>query len=216
MEKIKTGVDFIDTLTKGVNKSDVNILGSTFGQGKTITMINISKSIIENGKNVLYITFDDRFKTLQIKLCKLISESENIDKDKIYDYIDKHQKNKLILRKVDSNHNHNDNDNDKLIELINSKDDFDFIVIDGYYKGKFEDFKFINESVKPILFFTTMLDSDSLNNQTEINYDGLNVFNLKLIDRVDSVKIFDMYFNGKIANKLTIDFNTFKFKYGKN
>lgn len=214
MEKIKTGVDFIDTLTKGVNKSDVNILGSTFGQGKTITMINISKSIIENGKNVLYITFDDRFKTLQIKLCKLISESENIDKDKIYDYIDKHQKNKLILRKVDSNHNHNDND--KLIELINSKDDFDFIVIDGYYKGKFEDFKFINESVKPILFFTTMLDSDSLNNQTEINYDGLNVFNLKLIDRVDSVKIFDMYFNGKIANKLTIDFNTFKFKYGKN
>ena len=210
MGKIKTGIDFIDTLTKGVNKSEVNVLGSTFGQGKTTTMINISKSIIENGKNVLYITFDDRIKTLQIKLCKLISESENIDKDKIYAYIDKHQKNKLMIRKIGSNHN----ENDKLIELINSKDDFDFIVIDGYYKGKFEDFKFINDSVKPILFFTTMLDSDSLNNQNEINYYGLNVFNLKLIDSVDSVKIFDMYFNGNIANELTIDFNTFKFKDG--
>lgn len=212
MEKIKTGIDFIDTLTQGVNKSDVNVLGSQFGQGTTTTMIDISKSIIENGKNVLYITFNTPAKILQNKMCKLISESENINMDKVYDYMDKHKKNKLIIKKVGSNYN----ENDKLIEFINSKDDFDFIVIDGYYDGKFEDFKFINESVKPILFFTTMLNNNSLDNQTKIDYDGLNIFNLKLIDNVNSVKRFDMYFNGKITNELIIDFNTFKFKYGKN
>ncbi len=67
-EPIPTGILFIDELTGGgLGKSEVGLILAPTGVGKTTTLTVIANTAYEEGKNVLYIVFEDSVKQLQRK-----------------------------------------------------------------------------------------------------------------------------------------------------
>jgi hypothetical protein len=199
---MKTGLKLIDdVLVNGLEKNKVNILESKMAVGKTITMLKLAKNIFDSNKNVLFITQEEYIKSLQRKLAKIICESEDIDKEKIKTYIN-NSTSLFRIRKLKHELTNLD-----LIDKLNNSDDFDLIILDDIVIDGGIDYNLINNSVKPIVFFTKSLSRTTLKVNGTFNFDTLDNFEVIRLDvkkYENEDKICDLFHNNSLIGEITL------------
>jgi predicted ATP-dependent serine protease len=199
---MKTGLTLIDdVLINGLEKNKVNILEGKMAVGKTITMLKLAKNIFDSNKNVLFITQEEYIKSLQRKLAKIICESEDIDKEKIKTYINNLSS---LFRILKVKHELTNLD---LIDKLNDSDDFDLIILDDIVIDGGIDYNLINNSVKPIVFFTKSLSRVISKVNVPFNFDTLDNFEVIRLDvkkYENGDKICDLFHNNSLIGEITL------------
>jgi len=130
-EKVSTGIEHIDYILRGgIPSKTLGVLLAGTGVGKSLTMCSISANLVENGKNVLYITLEMAEEKIAQRIDQNLmdmttEELDNVTKEtfvKRFDTFKSKTKGRLVVKEYPTKSAHSGHFRALLKELVQKKD----------------------------------------------------------------------------------------------
>lgn len=224
MGRIETGIKAIDnSLVNGLTKEKITIIQGPSASGKTMSLLNVALNLSVEGKNVLFLSQEMTAFALQKQIARVISESWDIDRDKVKNYIENNENiGDITVKNVSFSDNLNEI-RDSINRYVELKK-IDVVLIDflptldkddAFYNArKYVEYLIdFNRSIDIPIILTKTIVIDEINGRfitnfetKNIRFDYFNIFTLHGLSQEDEIKTYDILFNDEVIEE-TITFN---------